>query len=323
MEVEQAQKQAAVRQQHPNQPMAPNQTRNPNVRPDIQNQIPPQGGAEDFQSEMRGDESINSQALRGRNSSRGLVRGQPPAMRGQRGQMRGHFRNQESDQQMRHPNNHEDFINYVKSHDQNLFQEGEHQSLSQNREIQGQNSQMRSQNPPMRGQNPQMRGQNPQMRGQNGRMRGQNPQMRGQNPQTRGQNPQMRGQNSHMRGLNSAIRGQNGQMRGYSQQRGHNFPSRGQFGSSRGTMRDPNSYHQGQTHQNFPQDHFNISQQPPRLNQPQSEMRNFENQDQIDVNDSTALGKVISRELKKIMNGEDSEEDNEQAFGKPQDRSLI
>ena len=337
MEVEQAQKQAAVRQQHPNQPMGPNQTRNPNVRPDNQNQIPPQGGTEDFESERRCDDSSNSQAFGGRNSSRGLIRGHSPSMRGQRGQMRGHFRNQESNQQMRHPNDGEDFINYEQSHDQNLFQEDEHQYMSQNRQIRGQNPRMRGQNPPMRGQSSQVRGQNPHMRGQNCQMGGHNPQMRGQNGQMRGQNPQIRGQNSQMRDQNPLLRSQNGQMRGHnpqmkgqnpqirghSQQRGQNFPSRGQFGSNRGSLRDPNSQNPGQTRQSFPQDHFNMSQQPPRFNQPESEIRNSENQDQIDVNDSTALGKVISRELKKIMNGDDSEEDNEQAFGNHQDRSLI
>lgn len=259
------------------------------------------------QSEPRSDESLNSQALRGSNSSRGLLRGHPPSIRGQRGQMRGHFRSQEFNQQIRPPNTNEDLISYEKSYDQNSFQEGGNQYSSQNRQICGQNQQIRGQSLPMRGQSSHMRVQNPQIRGQN-------PQMRGQNPQMRGQNPQMRGQNLPMRG-------QNGQMRGHSQQRGQNYPRRGQLGSNRGHMRDPNSQSPGQTQQNFPQNNFNMSQQPPRLNPPQTEIRNYENQEQIDVNDSTALGKVISRELQKIMNGEDSEE--EPFSGNPQDRSLI
>lgn len=45
-----------------------------------------------------------------------------------------------------------------------------------------------------------------------------------------------------------------------------------------------------------------VGQKPPRL----------ENEEQIDVNDSNALGKVISRELQKLMNGEDSDENETQ-----------
>merc|ERR1712227_51349 len=127
-------------------------------------------------------------------------------------------------------------------------------------------------------------------------------------------------QNAQMRGQNAQMRGQNPQMRGHSQQRGQNYPRRGQLGSNRGHMRDPNSQSPGQTRQNFPQNNFTISQQPPRLNPLQNEIRNYENQEQIDVNDSTALGKVISRELQKIMNGEDSDE--EPFSGNPQPQII-